>query len=47
MVVEAELPDMKAEEMANEGFYMVKIIHQHRYRQGWQFSALWEGFEVY
>ena len=29
--VEAELSDMKAEEMAKEGFYMVKSILGHRY----------------
>ena len=35
MEVEGELPDMNAEEMAKEGFYMVKSILRHRYRQGW------------
>ena len=46
MEVEGKLPDMKAEEMAKEGFYLVKSIIHHRYRQGWRFLALWEGFGV-
>ena len=37
---------MNAEEMAKEGFYMVKSILRHRYRQGWRFLALWKGFGV-
>ena len=44
MEVEGELPDMNAEDMAKEGFYMVKSILRHRYRQGWRLLALWEGF---
>ena len=36
MEVEKELPDMNADEMAKDGFYMVKSI-LYRYRQGWQF----------
>ena len=36
MEVEGELPDMKAEEMAEEGFYLVKSVIRHRYRQGWK-----------
>ena len=46
MEVEGELPDMKAEEMAKEGFYLVKSVLRHRYRQGWRFFTLWEGFGV-
>ena len=34
MEVEGELPDMNAEEMAKEGFYLVKSVLRHRYRQG-------------
>ena len=41
-----ELPDMNAEEMAKEGFYLVKSVLRHRYRQGWRFLTLWEGFGV-
>ena len=41
--VEGELPDMNAEEMAKEGFYLVKSVLRHRYCQGW-FLTLWEGF---
>ena len=37
MEVEGELADMNAEEMAKEGFYVVKLIIRHRYRQGWRF----------
>ena len=46
MEVEGELPDMDAEEMAKEGFYLVKSILRHRYRQGWRFLTLWERFGV-
>ena len=34
MEVEGELPDMNAREMAKEGFYLVKSVLRHRYRQG-------------
>ena len=34
MEVEGELPDMNAEEMAKERFYLVKSVILHRYRQG-------------
>ena len=44
MEVEGELPDMNAKEMAKEGFYLVKSVLRHRYRQGWRFLTLWEGF---
>ena len=37
---------MNAEEMAKEGFYLVKSVLRHRYRQGWRFLTLWEGFGV-
>ena len=30
MEVEDELPNMNAEEMAKQGFYMVKSVHLHR-----------------
>ena len=46
MEAEGELPDMNAEEMAKEGFYLVKSVLRHRYRQGWRFLTLWEGFGV-
>ena len=35
---------MNAEEMAQEGFYLVKSALSHRYRQDWRFLTLWEGF---
>ena len=46
MEVEGELPDMNAEEIAQEGFYPVKSVIRHRYCQGWCFLTLWEGFGV-
>ena len=55
--LEGELPDMNAEEMANEGMYMVKSIVRHRNRQGWRFrilrdlsgveKATWEPFSAF
>ena len=44
MEVEGELPEMNDQKMAKEGFYLVKSIIGHCYRQGWQFLTLWEGF---
>ena len=41
MEVEGELPDMNAEDMAQEGFYLVNSVIRHRYRQGWRFLTLW------
>ena len=35
-----------SEKMAKEGFYLVKSVLRHRYRQGWRFLTLWEGFGV-
>ena len=46
MEVEGDLPDMNAQEMAKECFYLVKSVTRHRYRQGWRFLTLWEGFGV-
>ena len=46
MEVEGELPDMNAEEMAKEGFYLVKSVIRHRYRQGCLFLILSEGLGV-
>ena len=46
MEVEGEPPDMNAEAMDKEGFYLVKFVIRHRYHQGWHFLTLWEGFEV-
>ena len=46
MKVEEELPNMNAEEMAKEGFYLVKSVIRHRYRQRWHFLTLWEEFGV-
>ena len=46
MEVEGELPDMNAEEMAQEGFCLVRSVLRHRYRQGWRFLTHWEVFGV-
>ena len=46
MEVEGELPDMNAEEMAKEGFYLVKYVLRHRYRRGWRSLTLCEGFDT-
>ena len=46
MEVEGEFPDMNAEEMAKEGFYVVKSGFGHRYRQAQRFLTLREGFGV-
>ena len=46
MEVEEVLPDMNAEEMVNEVFYLVKSVIRHPYRQQWRFLTLWEGFRV-
>ena len=37
---------MNAVEMAKEGFYLMKSVIRHRYRQGWRFLTRWEGFGV-
>ena len=39
-------PKLKAEEMAKEGFYLVKFVLRHRFHQGWRFLTLWEGLGV-
>ena len=44
--VEGELRDMNAQEMPKEGFYLVKLVLHHGYRQGRRFLTLWEGFGV-
>ena len=45
MEVEGELPDMNAEEMAKEGFYLVKSVLRHRYRQVGASSPSGKGLE--
>ena len=42
--VEGELSNLNVEEMAKEGFYLVKLVIGHCYRQGWRLLTLWEGF---
>ena len=44
--VEETLPDKKAEEMAKEGFYLVKSVLRHYYCKGWHFLTLWERYGV-
>ena len=36
MEVEGELPDRNAEEMAQEGFYLVKSVLRHSSGKGWE-----------
>ena len=40
MEVKGNPPDMNAEEMAKEGFYLVKSVLRHRYRLGLRFLTL-------
>ena len=44
--VEGELFNMNAEEMAKEGFYLVKSVIRHRYCQERRFLTLWEGLGI-
>ena len=46
MEVEGDLPDMNAEEMAKEGFYLLKSVLRHSNRQGWRFLTHWVGLGV-
>ena len=46
MEVEGERADMNTREMAKEGFYMVKSMLRHSYRQGWRLLTRLEGFGV-
>ena len=36
----------RPEEMAKEGFYLMKSVLHHCYCQGWRFLTLWEGYGV-
>ena len=42
--MEETLPDRNTEETAKEGFYLVKPVLRHCYRQGSRFLTLWEGY---
>ena len=46
MEVDGELSDINAEEMAKEGFYLVKSVIRQRYCQGGRFLTFWEGFGI-
>ena len=46
MEIEGDVPDMNAEEMAKEGFYLVKSVLHHRLCPGWRFLTLLGRFEV-
>ena len=39
-----ELEEMTADEMAVDGYYVVAGIPRHKYKQGWKFLTLWDGF---
>ena len=43
---EGEIPDMNAEKMAEEGFYLMESVIRHHYRQGWRFLTILEGLGV-
>ena len=51
MEVEVELPDMNAEEMAKDGFYLVNSVLRYRYCRGWEGfgveEAAWEPFPAF
>ena len=44
--VEGKIPDMNAEEMASEGFYLMKSVLRHHDRQGWRLLTLRGEFGV-
>ena len=37
---------MTTQEMQEEGFYNVKDILKHKYKQGWRFLVHWEGYPI-
>ena len=39
-----ELEEMTADEMAVDGYYVVAGIARHKYKQGWKFLTLWDGY---
>ena len=39
-----ELQEMTADEMAVDGYYMFAGIARHKYKQGWKFLTLWDGY---
>ena len=39
-----KLEEMTAAEMAVDGYYVVADIARHKYRQGWKFPTLWDGY---
>ena len=46
MEVEGELPNTNAEEMAKEGFYLLKSVIRYHYRQGCVSSPSGRGLEL-
>ena len=41
-----ELEEMTVEEMTVDGYYIVAGISRHKYKQGWKFLTLWDGYGV-
>ena len=41
-----ELGGMTADEMAVDGYYMVAGIAHDKYKQGWKFLTLWNGYAL-
>ena len=39
-----KLEEMTADEMAVNGYYVVAGIARHKYKQGWRFLTLWDGW---
>ena len=39
-----ELEEMIADEMAVDGYYVVAGNARHKYKQGWKFLTLWDGY---
>ena len=39
-----ELEEMTLDEMAVEGYHVVAGIARHKYKQGWKFLTLWDGY---
>ena len=41
-----ELEEVTADEMAVDGYYVVAGIARYKYKQGWNFRTLWDGYGV-
>ena len=41
-----QLPDMDTKEMKAKGFYKLEAILRSKYRHGWRFLVMWEGYSM-